>query len=81
MGLLDELNALRDNLNICKAGEVLNKLPKDELAVVNSILSEPDGNVNALAKILTKNGHAISSRTLLRHRNRHTPNREGCQCP
>lgn len=81
MGLMDELLNLSNSQNTCKANEILMNLSKDELEIVNKLLESPDGNVNALARILTKNGHPISSRTLLRHRNRHVPNREGCQCP
>lgn len=81
MGLLDDLKVLNETENVCKASELLASLPKAELEIANSILYSPDGNVNALARILTKNGYQISSRTLLRHRNRNIPNREGCQCP
>lgn len=81
MGLMDELLSLSNSQNTCKASEILSNLSKEELEIVNKLLESPDGNVNALARILTKNGHSISSRTLLRHRNRNVPNREGCSCP
>lgn len=81
MGLLEELKNLKTADPTCKAAEVLGSLPKEEFELVKSIMESPDGNISALARILNKNGYSLSSRTLLRHRNRHAPNKEGCQCP
>jgi hypothetical protein len=81
MGLLDELKVLTENQSNCKEHELLESLPKDEFEIAMHIMTSPDGNINGLSRILTKNGYQISPRTLLKHRNRHNPDLEGCKCP
>ena len=72
MALLDDL---ADDKNFrgkaatpCTVCTLFNKLPKDDLKVLNSRLADTAITSAAIARVLTANGHNVQGQTLARHR-------------
>jgi DNA-binding HxlR family transcriptional regulator len=81
MGLLDDLKQVQTVKGPkCSAATLLRELePKESMAVLEA-LDNPDTSLLELSRVLAKNGHNISHKTLRRHRNRNGAGLDGCAC-
>jgi len=80
VSLLDDLITVREHHNECSVGRLLKSLPDKESAALLKAIDNKDTSMTMLARVLTKHGHAISRKTLTRHRLR-GQKEIGCACP
>lgn len=69
MGLLDEvLAAQAAPPKRCKTGKLVDKLPKDDAADLQTALANPNVQTEVLVRVLTQRGHQVSASQLGSHR-------------
>lgn len=84
MSLADELRSLRDGHAsrpgpTCTVAVILAQLPEEDAAQLEAAIDNPSVSGSSIAGTLTRNGHAVSDKTVLRHRRRGSAT--GCRCP
>jgi hypothetical protein len=63
----------------CTVAKILEQISADDRDRLNRLLDNPDIPGSLIADALTRNGHTVSDKTILRHRRR--SNGGGCRCP
>ena len=80
MTLLDDLQNVSKENNLCAVRQLLKALPDKEALAIEKSIDDPDTSATALSRVLAKHGHDIHRKTITRHKLRGDKIR-GCVCP